>query len=101
KGDKREDEACDERRATESVAFVQQIADEQVHSPSREDERRKEQQVVAENQVTGEVIDREDLDRLAKQMLRERQRQRLGVEDVRVPEVVRRHLPGGDPWQVL
>ena len=61
-----------------------QLAHEQKRPETREDEGRQEQQVVRQDDVARERVDGEDLQHLRRQMLGVRERQRFGVEDVRV-----------------
>ena len=87
------DEAI-ERKAIEEAGdesgwrVLRQGAREEVCPESRKDERRQEEQVVAEHEAVTEKIDGQYLDREREEVLGVGQRERRGVEDVRVPEPV-------------
>ena len=91
------DETGDERRAL----VAGQIAHQQVGAEPRERERRNEQQVVAEDDVAGQPVDRQDLQRLPEQVLGQRERQRIRMKDVGVPELGPADGAGQQPRHVL
>src|SRR6185295_5176342 len=79
----REQQPADER----GDGAAGQLAGEQEHAEARQHERREEQQVVAEDRIARQRVDREDLHRLRHEMLRVGERQRRRVEDVGIEEM--------------
>ena len=77
----RERKAGDERGAVVSS----ELAREREHRDRREDERREEDDVVAEDRIPGRGVHRPDLQRLRQQVLRVGERERMRREDVRAP----------------
>ena len=75
------------------------LADEKIGAEPRQDERGEKQQVVRKDDVSGEGIHRKNLNRLPNQMLRIRERQRLRMKDVGVPESVQRTEIAGQESQ--
>jgi hypothetical protein len=60
--------------------------DEQKHPEAGKDKGREKEQVVAEDEVVRQRIHGQDLDRLREEMLGIRQRERLRIKNVGVPE---------------
>ena len=79
-----------------------QFPGEQKHPEAREDERRQEDQVVAEDRVPRGPVDRQRLQPLRKKVLGVRERQRMRREDVGAPPAaaemrrIPRHHPGAE-----
>jgi hypothetical protein len=64
-----------------------EIADQQIGAEPGERERGDEEEVVAKDDVAGQPVDRQDLQRLAEEVFGKRERQRIRMKDVGVPEL--------------
>ena len=99
--EKGEDESGDERGGAEAGLFTEKIPNEEVHPNARQRKRRDEQQVVGEDQISGQPVHRDDLHDLSEEMFRKGQRERFRVKDVGVPVIGEADLPGQQPRHVF
>jgi hypothetical protein len=85
-GDSIREESIDQAGNERGALVAGEIANEQIRPEPGERERGNEEQVVAEDDVAGQPVDRKDLQHLSEQMLGQCKRERIGMKDVGVPE---------------
>ena len=85
-GDSIREESVDQAGNERGAPVAGEIANEQIRAEPGERERGNEEQVVAQDDVAGQPVDWKDLQHLSEQMLGQRERERIGMKNVGVPE---------------